>query len=126
MIRTAMRRWWPGLLALVCVLSLPQMRARADGPIPISTNSVFYYRFDVKVGPAAFCRPTGPWYSYFPVDPNLLAQPRAAAFPNWPNQYPPAGGIGYYPPPAAPYGYGQGVYPVSYQPQPMPGYWYGR
>jgi hypothetical protein len=141
MIRTAIRRLWPGLLALAWLANHSQ--ARADGPLPISTCNTFICRFDVKIGPSAFCRPAGPWYSYFPIDPNLLAQPRVAAYPNWPNPYPPAGsppprplpgqlpppsptpnGMGYYPTPAAPYAYG-GVAPVSYYGTPSaPGYWY--
>jgi hypothetical protein len=109
------------LLALLGLLAWPAAQAWADGgPIPVATDSVFYWRFDVKIGPSAFTRPTGPWYSYFPVDPNLLAQPRASAFPNWPTPYPPqVGGFGYQQS-AAPYY--QPAYQPGYQPGFQPGY----
>lgn len=143
MMRLSIRRCWPGLLALAWLLHTPGAHAWGNnGPIPISTDSVFIYRFDVKIGAAAFARPAGPWYSYFPVDPNLLAQRQATAFPNWPTQFPPAvpspapvqpiptqpappPGLTYYQPP--PYSYGPAVYPAGYYaPQPAPGYWYAR
>ena len=135
-------RFSPGLLALACLLNPPAVHAwGANTPIPISTDSVWIWRFDVKIGPSAFARPAGPWYSYFPVDPNLLAQPQAAAFPNWPTQYPappsgapmpgqplrPGPGVSYYQPaPATPYYY-QSIYPANYHgAQPAPSYWYPR
>jgi hypothetical protein len=125
-------------LALVWLANGPVSPARADGPIPIATNTVFYYRFDVKVGPHAFARPIGPWYSYFPMDPYLIAQPRAATYPNWPGQYPqapapvpmpgraPMAPMGYYPDqPADPYAWAPSVYPAGYYSGlPMSGYWY--
>jgi hypothetical protein len=132
MIPTALRRSWPGLAALAWLVGMSSTRAHADGPIPIATDAVFYYRFDVKIGPAAFARPAGPWYSYFPIDPNLLAQPRVSAFPNWPNQFPTPGapvpppGMTYYPQQGSPYSYGPAqIYPAGYQ-APVPAYWYGR
>src|SRR5437588_6539097 len=95
----------------------------------ISTNSVYVYRFHVKIVPSAFARPAGPCYSYFPVDPNLIAQPRATAFPNWPTQFPPAPvapppqGLTYYVPmQASPYSYG--VSPAGYYANGP--YWYPR
>jgi hypothetical protein len=132
MTRNIVRRFWPGILALAWLLHPSAAHAWGPNtPLPIGTDSVFIYRFDVKIGPSAFARPAGPWYSYFPVDPNLLAQPRAAAFPNWPNQFPPAPtptepmvrppGMTYY----QPMQYGYGVYPATYY-QAQPGYWYGR
>jgi hypothetical protein len=69
---------------------------------------------------------------YFPIDPNLLAQPRVSAFPNWPNQFPTPGapvpppGMTYYPQQGSPYSYGPAqIYPAGYQ-APVPAYWYGR
>jgi hypothetical protein len=135
MIRTLLRRSWPGLCALACLAGFQATPVRADPPIPVSTSSTFYYRCDVKCGTAAFARPAGPWYSYFPIDPNLLAQPRASAFPNWPTQLPapaplpppvavPPGGMSYYQPA---YPYAANVYPAGYQAQPFtPAYWYGN
>jgi hypothetical protein len=140
MTRILIRRFWPGLLALAWLLQPTAVQAWGNTPIPISTDSVFVYRFDIKIGPSAFARPAGPWYSYFPIDPNLLAQPQTAAFPNWPTQFPtappqsqpvprPVPGMTYYQQPANPYGYGYGygVYPAGYYaPQPVPAYWYQR
>ena len=137
MTRTLTRLGWLGSLGLAWLLTPAAASAWGPNtPIPISTNSVFVYRFDVKIGPSAFARPAGPWYSYFPVDPNLLAQPRATAFPTWPTQFPPQAppmsappeGLTYYRPmPGNPYAYGSGIYPAGYYaPQPMPSYWYQR
>jgi hypothetical protein len=139
MTRTLIRRFWPGLLAMAWLLSPTGVQAQGCTPIPISTDSVFIYRFNVKIGPSAFARPAGPWYSYFPVDPNLMAQPQAAAFPNWPASFPPtqapaqaapryAPGITYnQSPPPMPYGYSPGVYPASYYaPQQAAMGWYPR
>ena len=140
MTRTLICRFWPGLLAMAWLLSPSGVQAQCSTPIPIATDSVFIYRFNVKIGPSAFARPAGPWYSYFPVDPNLMARPQAAAFPNWPTSFPPAAasapaqaapryapGITYYqPPPSMPYGYSPGVSPASYYaPQQSMG-WYPR
>jgi hypothetical protein len=149
MSRTLIRRSWLGLLGLACFL--PTSAAHGWGqPIPIATDSAADFHLNIKIGAAAFARPAGPWYSYFPVDPYLLAQPRASAFPNWPPMYPPPGaapvppippvgpvgpgprppvpGMTYYPPASGmPYGYGASVYPVGYYAPPsMPGYWYYR
>jgi hypothetical protein len=140
MTRDLISRVWPGLLTLAWLLN-PQ-GAEAWGPypaLPVSTESVCILRFDMKCGPEAFARPAGPWYSYFPVDPHLIAQPHAAAFPNWPSPFPPPpqpvpplpvrpapGGLTYYSPaPVMPYGYGPGVSAAGYYvPQPASGYWY--
>jgi hypothetical protein len=143
MIRTLLRRSWPGLFAVAWLMGGPDTPARADGPIPIATNSCFYYRCDIKIGPHAFARPAGPWYSYFPMDPYLIAQPRASAFPNWPTQPPPGAApapppglvpIGttayYYPDQSLPYVYAAGAYAPAaytanyYSPPSTPGYWY--
>jgi hypothetical protein len=144
MIRTALRRTWPGLLTLAWLALPAAAHAWGDGPsgpIPVATNIQFQWQFDLKAGPAAFARPAGPWYSYFPMDSNLIAQPRASAFPNWPGQFPPApaqlpapapapaprpaGPMGYYAPPMGAYTYGYGVYPVNYY-YASPAAWYGR
>lgn len=140
MIRTVLRRTWPGLLVVAWLSSVPAASAWGDGPngpIPVATNIQFQWQFDFKAGPAAFARPAGPWYSYFPMDSNLIAQPRAAAFPSWPSQPPtapaqsplpapaPVRPMGYYAPPSQPYAYGYGVYPVNYY-YSSPGAWYGR
>jgi hypothetical protein len=138
MTRTLIRRFWPGLLAMAWLLSPSGAEAQGCTPIPIATDSVFIYRFNVKIGPSAFARPAGPWYSYFPVDPNLMAQPQVNAFPNWPASFPPtqapaqaapryAPGITYNQPPPMPYGYSSGVYPASYYaPQQAAMGWYPR
>jgi len=132
MMLTTIRRFWPGLLALAWLVAPSGVQAQGNTPIPIATDAFLVYRFNVKIGPSAFARPAGPWYSYFPVDPNLLAQPQAAAFPNWPSQFPPtpalrpAPGMAYSPAPMQ-YGYGPGVYPAGYYaPQQVPAYWYPR
>ncbi len=143
MIRTVLRRTWPGLLTLAWLSVTSTAHAWGDGPsgpIPVATNIQFNWQFDMRCGPAAFARPTGPWYSYFPMDPNLIAQPRRAAFPSWPSQFPPAaaplappapapaqptGPMGYYAPPSQPFAHGYGVYPVNYY-YASPGAWYGR
>jgi hypothetical protein len=130
MTRTISSRFgWPGLLALAWIASAPAAHAWGPNPpMPIATDCMFVWRFDVKCGPSAFARPAGPWYTYFPVDPNLLAQPRAAAYPNWPTQYPPSAmgpppGLTYYNPlQASPYAYG--VYPAGYYANGP--YWYPR
>jgi len=139
MIRTALRCTWPGVLALAWMAIPAAAQAWGDGPsgpIPVATNIQFQWQFDMKAGPAAFARPAGPWYSYFPRDANLIAQPRAAAFPNWPGQFPqaptqlpapvparPMAPMGYYAPPAGAYAYG--VYQVNYY-YASPAAWYGR
>ncbi len=125
-LRTLLRHGWPGLLALAWMLAPPAVHAWGNNPpVPVATNSVCVFRFDLKVGPEAFAIPAGPWYSYFPVDPNLLAQPRASAFPSWPTQPPAAApgtppGLTYQAPPV----YGYGAYPAGYY--APPGYGYGR
>jgi hypothetical protein len=139
MTRTLIRRCWPGLLALAWLLSPSGAEAQGSTPIPISTDSVFIYRFNVKIGPSAFARPAGPWYSYFPIDPNLLARPQVAAFPNWPASFPStatpaqtaprfAPGITYYQTPQAmPYGNNPGIAPAGYYtPQQAEMGWYPR
>src|SRR4051794_41855093 len=89
MMRQLFRHGWLGLLGLAWTLA-PTNAFAWGQPIPINVDSVFVWRFDVKCGPSAFAVPAGPWYSCFPVDPNLVAQPAQAAFPNWPGQFPPA------------------------------------
>jgi hypothetical protein len=139
MTRTLFRRCWPGLLTVAWLLSPSGVQAQGCAPIPIATDSVFIYRFNVKLGAAAFARPAGPWYSYFPIDPNLMARPQAAAFPNWPASFPAAQapaqaapryapGITYYqPPPPTPYGYTPGIQPANYYAPQQPAMgWYPR
>jgi hypothetical protein len=148
MIRTVLRHSWLGCVALAWLLSPHAASAwgfSTGCPIPVSSKIQCQWQFDVMAGPAAFVRPTGPWYSYFPMDSNLIAQPRATAYPNWPSQFPPVAPapaqvpmpmpmpmpmgqpmppMGYYTPTAVPYAYSYGVYPVNYY--AAPGNWYGR
>jgi hypothetical protein len=134
MTQNLLRRSWPALFALAWLLQPATAQAWGPNPpIPINTNGVFVWRLDVKIGPSAFARPAGPWYSYFPADPNLMVQPRASAFPNWPSQFPPAPapapvrptpGMTYYQP-TMPYGYGAAVNPVSYN-VPQINFWEAR
>lgn len=87
--RQLLRRGWLALLGLAWVLT-PAAADAWGPPVPVRVDSMFVYKFDVIVGPAAFGRPGAPWYTYFPADPHLMAQPRHNAFPNWPTQpYPP-------------------------------------
>ncbi len=78
---------WLGLVGLAFAATPNDAAAWGNGaPIPINVDSLFIYRFDVKVGPSAFARPAGPWYTYFPADPYLAKQPQYGTFPNWPAQ----------------------------------------
>ena len=138
MTRNISRFGWLGLVALTWLhnpLDAQAWGSKPSPPIPVATNSVCIFRFEVKCGPEAFACPAGPWYSYFPVDPYLISHPQASTFPNWPTSFPaptsptprPPAGVTYYPPmpQASPYGYG--VYPVGYYAYgPAAGYWYAR
>jgi hypothetical protein len=143
MTRTVLRRTWPLLLTLALLSSPRAAWAGTWGncPIPVATRIECQWQFDFKAGPAAFARPAGPWYSYFPMDSNLISGPRASAFPNWPGQFPPPPAqlpppvparpgpapMGYYTPAAQPgaYANGYGIYPVNYY-YASPAAWYGR
>jgi hypothetical protein len=133
MIQHLQRRAWLGLFAVAWLLTPATVHAWGT-PIPMKVDSIFIYRFDVKVGPSAFARPAAPWYTYFPSDPNLQAQPARNQYPNWPTNFPAAqapsagGPVTYQMPaqePAAGYYYPQAVQPTGYY-TPAPSYWYVR
>ena len=143
--RTTPRLWLP-LVGLGCLLTANA--APAAGPFKIDSN--IEWHFDVKFGPQAEV-PRAPWYTYFPVDPNLAVLARGTPFPGWPNPFPPAVNVPSaapstpapppFPPPPTPnpngaarqtsWGWAMtapaaGVQPVGYVPAQVPSYWYGR
>jgi hypothetical protein len=128
-----------GILALV-----PAVHG-AGKALPTKIDFGIDFRCNVQCGPQAFV-PRAPWYTYFPVDPNLIARaPGTTAYPPWPATFPPAS----QPQPAAPLPAPRGpVAPLSYQspawswpaptstgnhvqaagyvPAQAPSYWYSR
>lgn len=108
------------LLGLAVGLLLPQVSfawPMTLGPMPIRAD--FVCRFDVRTGPTAL-GVNAPWYTYFPYDPHLMAQPQTSPYPPWPSQYfqaPPPAGFGQMP--------GPSIQPTGY-PAQVPSYWYGR
>jgi len=138
-----MPRWYSALGAAGLSSLLLAGAAQAAKPIPTKIDAGFEFRFNVQMGPQAFI-PRAPWYTYFPVDPNLIAnRPGTSPYPPWPTTFPPAPGTvpaqpqfkNAAPPvvPPAPQTRGWG-WPVSdggvqaagYVPAQAPSYWYGR
>lgn len=146
MFRTHLRL--SGLALVGAGLLLSASPARATYPIPVKFDTKFQFSAALKVGPHAFA-PRAPWYTYFPVDPNLTnPRPQTTAFPPWPTQpavpfapipsppappapapadrvtqYAPTWG---WPPAAYGYGYGVPIQPVTYSAPQAPSYWYGQ
>jgi hypothetical protein len=80
----ALRRLWPGLLGVAWLAAAPAADAFGPPP-PFRIDANINYRVNVKVGPQAYV-PRAPWYTYFPVDPQMLARQTGTAYPPWPGQ----------------------------------------
>jgi hypothetical protein len=126
-------------LLLLAVGLLFVSRARAGDPVPCKVDFGVAVRCNIQCGPQAAI-PRAPWYTYFPVEPNVIAKaPGTTSYPPWPATFPPTAPAPTAPAPTAPgqapvpmtyhrpgAGYASPVQAVSYAPSQVPSYWYGR